>query len=270
MNPPAIVKRSPTPRVVAAPRVIVSVDPVASGHIGHEPRARFGDAGCPHRPIGWIVGPRAVSIERRMEVLQGRRIGVAIRLRVRSGLRWPRRAGLRRGRRRGYRRLVTGTRARDLLRGVRRPVDRPARVSARPREQHESRSRCAIEQLVCSLSFQHASVHCMIWAHSTLGLKHCEIAMPPGGRVAQKSPVRRGACENAQQRAEPRRRVAVSRAFNVRGAECSSVAASTPRAGRRVPLAARVPSRPAHGPPRDDLPRGGWQSTHRARQSRLE
>jgi len=139
MNPPPVVKWSPTPRVIAAPRIVVSVDPATPGHIGHEARARFGHARRPYGPIDRIFGPRAVRIQRGMELLQCCRIGVAIGF-------WARGCG----------RRVGGVRASRFLRRVRWRVDRVARVSARGRKHDDGRHGRALEQLACRLSFQHA------------------------------------------------------------------------------------------------------------------
>lgn len=172
MDPPTIVKCRPSPRIVARPEVVVSIDPMPPGDIRNESRPRFGLARRPHAPIGRVVRPCAVRIERRMKVLESRgiRVGVRIRALRRIGAVGRRRrgcwaAGVRRfglgdarvsrGRGRGRgRRWICG---RSRVRGRVGPIG--ARASAARAAKRAERDECcacrASSELVGSLTLQH-------------------------------------------------------------------------------------------------------------------
>ena|SRR5580704_3701861 len=78
IDPAAVVKGRPTPLVVACPEIVVSVNPVTAGHVRYEVGAGLGRARGPHGAVRRIVGPRAMRVERWMEILERSRVLVIV------------------------------------------------------------------------------------------------------------------------------------------------------------------------------------------------
>jgi hypothetical protein len=80
VHPAAVVEWRPAPRVVRHPDVVrrFAVGPVARGDVRLEVRADLFACRDPDRAVRRVAHPRAVAVERRLELGEGARIGVRI------------------------------------------------------------------------------------------------------------------------------------------------------------------------------------------------
>src|ERR1700733_5938838 len=80
VRPATIVKRRPPPPVIGHPHIVVRVviGPVAATHVWRKVRPHFGGRRLPHRPVGRVVDPLTVRVERRMKIRERARVSVGV------------------------------------------------------------------------------------------------------------------------------------------------------------------------------------------------